>query len=96
MDSKPAYEYILLKARNERIAGATVFRGIMGFGMSSLISSSKFWELTDKLPVVVELIDYTEKLEHFYGVIEKKLLSMKKGCMVVMEPVKIKLLKKGK
>ncbi len=95
ISGKIAYEYILTKARKETIAGATVFRGIMGYGMSSKISSSKFWELTEKLPIVVELIDYTAKLEKFYEVIENDLLSMKKGCMVIMEPIKIKLHKKG-
>ncbi len=93
--SKAAYEYILLKAKQEKIAGATAFRGIMGYGMSSELSSSKFWELTEKLPVILEIIDYTPKIEKFYEKIEKELLEMKKGCMVVIEPIKLKLYKKG-
>ena len=90
------YEYLVEKARDEGISGATVFRGIMGYGTSSTIQSSRFWELTEKLPVVIEFVDRKEKLEAFYQVIEKELLNMPKGCLVTLEPTEILLQKKGK
>jgi PII-like signaling protein len=93
--SKVLYEYIVGLAMKQGIRGATVYRGIMGFGSSSGISSSKFWELTEKLPVVIELVDETKKLERFYREIEKDLLGMKKGCLVALEPTEILLQKKG-
>ena len=94
--SRLLYQYIVELGKEKGITGATVYRGIMGYGSSSKISSSRFWELTEKLPVVIELIDTTERLEAFFGEIEEELLSMSKGCLVVMEPVKILLQKRGK
>ena len=93
--SKLVYQQIVELAREKGISGATVFRGIMGYGSSSRISSSRFWELTEKLPVVIELVDKTEKLETFYTQIEELLLEMPKGCMVVLEPVTVLLRKEG-
>ena len=94
--SKILYQYITELASKNEISGATVYRGIMGFGQSSKISSSKFWELTEKLPITIELIDKTEKLEDFYTLIEEDLLNMSKGCLVLIEPVSILLQKPGK
>ena len=94
--SKLLYHYLVELAHTKGIAGATVFRGIMGFGSSKAIISSRFWELTEKLPVVIEFVDSTEKLELFYSEIEQDLLTMPKGCLVTMEPTEILLQKKGK
>lgn len=94
--SKLLYQYLVEKAKAEGISGATVFRGIMGYGTSSKIHSSRFWELTEKLPVVIELVDTTDKLEKFFKEIEEELLSMPKGCLVTMEATEILLQKKGK
>ena len=94
---KLLYEYIIKLAKERKLAGATVFRGVMGFGQSSKkISSSKFWELTEKLPVLIELIDQTSTLEDFYMEIEAHLQNMHKGCLVSMEPIQLKLLKPGR
>lgn len=93
--SKLLYEYLVERAHEEGIAGATVFRGIMGYGSSNKINTSRFWELTEKLPVVIEFADSTEKLELFYQEIEDELLAMPKGCLVTMEPASILLQKKG-
>ena len=89
------YQYVVELAREKGIQGATVYRGIMGFGSSSKISSSRFWELTEKLPVVIELVDETVKLEKFYRHIQPDLQQMPKGCLVVMEPVTVLLQKSG-
>lgn len=93
--SKLLYQYLVELAHKKGIAGATVFRGIMGFGSSNAIHSSRFWELTEKLPVVIEFVDQTEKLRQFYSEIEEELLQMPKGCLVTMEPTEILLRKKG-
>ena len=93
--SKLLYQYIVELAKEKGITGATVYRGIMGYGSSNKISSSRFWELTEKLPVVIELIDQTERLEQFYDGIKEELLAMHKGCLVALEPVSLLLQKKG-
>ena len=90
------YEHLVVLAKEKGIAGVTVYRGIMGYGLSSTqISSSRFWELTEKLPVVIEMIDKTEVLEVFYKSIENDLKSIPKGCLVTIHPIDIKLQKTG-
>jgi len=93
--SKLLYQHLVELARDKGINGATVFRGIMGYGASSTIQSSRFWELTEKLPVVIEFVDRTEKLEEFFTDIEAELLNMPKGCLVRLESTEILLQKKG-
>ena len=95
LDGKLLYEFIVEEARRSGLSGATVYRGIMGYGTSSKISSSKFWELTEKLPVSIEIIDTTVSLEKFYKHLEPQLLKMPKGCMVTIEPLSILLHKAG-
>jgi uncharacterized protein len=89
------YEHVVYLAKEKGIAGVTVYRGIMGYGLSSPIHTSRFWDLTEKLPVVIEMVDETEKLEQFYNLIEPDIANMPKGCLVTMEQVKIMLNKPG-
>lgn len=95
MGSQLLYEAIVYKAREERLSGVTVHRGVMGYGLSSHIHSSRFWELTEKLPVVIEIVDTREKLENFYTIIEPELNALPKGCLVTFSPVEIRLQKPG-
>src|SRR5438552_14172592 len=60
---KPLYEAIVLRLRQRGMAGATVLRGIMGFGASAGIHSEKVLRLSLDLPVVVECVDTVEKIE---------------------------------
>jgi len=95
--TKLLYEQIVYLAKEKNISGVTVYRGVMGYGLSSKkITTSKFWELTEKLPIVIEMVDETAKLEDFFKIIEPDLLSMDKGCMVYILPIQIKMLKEGK
>ncbi len=93
---KLLYEHIVSLAKEKGISGVTVYRGVMGYGISSKnISSSKYWELTEKLPVMIEMIDKTDILEDFFATIEPDLLKMPKGCLVSLEGIKIKMMKPG-
>jgi uncharacterized protein len=67
----PLYEAIVLKAREAGIAGATVVRGIMGFGASSLLHTSKVLRLSDDLPVIIEIADTEEKIRAFLPVLDE-------------------------
>lgn len=78
------------------MAGATAFKGAYGFGASSVIYSYKFWEVDEKVPVVVEIIDQTNKIEAFFDEINPILNNMRYGCIVTIEDVTIKLYKSGK
>jgi hypothetical protein len=59
---KALFEQIVLKARELNLAGATVVRGIMGFGAESRIHTAKILRLSEDLPIVIELVDTEEKL----------------------------------
>ena len=63
VDSKSLYEAIVLKARELNLAGATVLRGIMGFGAASRIHSAKVLRLSEDLPIVIEIVDTKEKID---------------------------------
>lgn len=95
MNHTPLYEYIVFQAKKKGIAGATVVRGIMGYGASSVIHSYKFWETSDKVPLVVELVDDEEKLNAFFEFIRPQLESMKYGCMVRMDKTNVLMYKSG-
>ena len=62
---KPLYEVIALKAREAGLAGATVLRGVMGFGKNSILHTAKILRLSEDLPMVVEIVDSLEKVEAF-------------------------------
>lgn len=95
VNQTPLYEYIVFQAKKKGIAGATVVKGIMGFGASSVIHSYKFWEVSDKVPLVVELVDEEEKIRTFFETIRPQLETMKYGCLVIMEKVNVLLYKSG-
>ena len=59
---KPLYEQIVLKAREFNLAGATVLRGIMGFGADSRIHTAKLLDLSVDLPMVIEIVDTEENI----------------------------------
>ncbi len=61
-DGKPLYEQIVIKARELNLAGATVLRGIMGFGAHSRLHTAKILRLSEDLPIVVEIVDTEENL----------------------------------
>jgi len=96
INQTPLYEYLVFQAKKKGIAGATVVKGIMGFGASSVIHSYKFWEVSEKVPLVVELVDEEDKLREFYEGIRPQLESMKYGCMVTFSKTDILLSKPGK
>ena len=89
-------ESIVFSAKKEGLGGATVLKGILGYGASSVIHSYKFWEVADKVPIVIELIDEEDKIRNFYETIRPQLESMRYGCLVTIENVEVLLLKSGK
>lgn len=61
-ESKPLYEAIVAEARTLGLAGATVLKGVMGFGLSARVHTAKLLELSHDLPVVVEIVDREERI----------------------------------
>src|SRR5437764_15261311 len=67
---KPLYEAIVLEARQRGLAGATVVKGFMGFGAHSRIHTAKLLELSQDLPIIVEIVDAPEKIDSFMPSLE--------------------------
>jgi PII-like signaling protein len=70
-DDSPLYEAVVLKAREMHMAGATVFRGPMGFGKSSLIHTDKILRLSMDLPLLIEIVDSEVKINEFLPVLDE-------------------------
>jgi PII-like signaling protein len=81
----PLYEAIVLKAREQQIAGATVLRGPLGFGHSSRLHTAKVLRLSEDLPVVVEIIDSEDKITAFLPLLD----AMMTGGLVTLEKVTV-------
>ena len=92
----PLYEVIVYAARRYGMAGATVLKGVMGYGSSSEIHSSKLWELSEKLPVVVEIIDEPEKIMQFAETLKPYFEKISKGYLITVEDITIVIHRTGK
>lgn len=79
------YEAIVLKAREMGLAGATVIRGVMGFGKHSIIHTAKILRLSEDLPMIVEIADSLENIERFLPTLDE----MIKDGLVTLEKVKV-------
>jgi PII-like signaling protein len=89
---KLLHEWIVLKAREEGLAGATVMRGIMGFGAHSRLHTFKIERLSQDLPIIIEIVDARDKLEKFLAVIDDEI----EEGMATIEQVQIHFYRSGK
>jgi PII-like signaling protein len=67
---RPLYEWLVEEAKKQELAGATVIRGIMGFGKNSRITTSRILRLSSDLPVIVEIVDTHDRLEAYLDSVE--------------------------
>ncbi len=84
-NGKLLYEWIVMKARKECLAGATVLHGIMGFGANTRIHTSKILRLSLDLPIVIEIVDAPAKIKKFLAGIDDAL----EDCLVTIENVEV-------
>lgn len=92
-EHKPLYEWIVLQAREQGLAGVTVLRGIMGFGANTrVIHTFKIERLSEDMPMVVEIVDTKEKLEAFLEHIDPHI----KAGLVTLEKAQIKFYRADK
>ena len=88
----PLYEAIILKAREVGIAGATMLRGLMGYGANSRIHTAKILRLSEDLPIVVEIVDGREKISALLPLIEE----MVGDGLITLENVRVLQYRSGK
>jgi PII-like signaling protein len=91
-EGRPLYEWIVLKAREHGLAGATVLRGMMGYGAHSRLHTFKVERLSLDLPMVVEIVDAREKLEVFLAAIDDNVTE----GLATLEKVDVRLYRSGK
>ncbi len=84
-DGRPLYKAIVEKARKSGMAGATVIRGILGFGANSRIHTSQILRLSEDLPLVIEIVDSEERINVFLPELDK----MIGEGLVTLEKVRI-------
>lgn len=67
----PLYEWIVRQARAHQMAGATVVRGLEGFGAHSHMHTAKILRLSQDLPIIIEIVDTPEKIRSFLPIIDE-------------------------
>jgi len=82
---QPLYEAVVLEAKRAGLAGATVFRGFMGFGAHSCIHTAKILQLSEDLPICIEIVDSEEKIQAFLPTLDPML----QEGLVTMEKVEV-------
>lgn len=84
-EGKPLYQALVERVRAEGLAGATVLRGIEGFGASSHLHTSRILRLSQDLPIVVEIVDTTEQIDRILPIVDE----MVGDGMVTVERVEV-------
>lgn len=84
-EHQPLHEAIVLRARELHLAGATVTRGLMGFGKTSRLHTAKLLRLSMDLPIIIEIVDSEERINAFLPELQR----MVGGGLVTSEPVRV-------
>ena len=91
-DGLSLYEWIIRQARQHGMAGATVLRGIAGFGAASRIHTTNILRMSLDLPIIVEIVDTQERIDSFIPIID----TVVKEGLVTVEKAHIKLYRANK
>lgn len=84
-NGRPLYEVIVRTLRDHGLAGATVFRGIMGFGESSVVHTSSVLRLSEDLPIVIECVDRADRIDEVVPIVDE----LVGGGLVTVEKARI-------
>jgi len=86
-DGMPLYEWLVKTAREQGLAGATVLRGLAGFGAHSRVHTAKILRLSNNLPIIIEIVDTIDKIEAFLPLVDR---AVSEG-LATLEKVQIRL-----
>jgi uncharacterized protein len=89
---RPLYEAIVEEARRRGLAGATVWKGFMGFGAKSRMHTAKILRLSEDLPIVIEIVDAADKIEAFLPELDR----MVEDGLVTLERAEVLLYRPGR
>jgi uncharacterized protein len=91
-EGRPLYQAIIELLRKEKLSGATVLRGVGGYGSSSIYHTDKILRLSQDLPVIIEVVEFSERIE----MILPRLDAMIGGGLITLEKVRVILYRSGK
>ena len=96
VDHRPLYEALLFAAKKQGLAGCTILRGIMGYGASTQVHTAKLIDISQDLPIVVEIVDHENKINTFLKTVNE--LVDKAGCggLVTLEKAQVLYYKSAK
>jgi len=86
---RPLYEALVFEAKKFGLSGATVTKGIMGFGANSKISSSKLFTISQDFPLIIEIVDVENKIRDFIKVVEQMFEESDSGGLITIEKAEI-------
>ena len=89
LGNRPLYEAIVFEAKKEGLSGATVTKGIMGFGANSKINSSKLFTISQDFPLIVEIVDVDNKIRNFIEIVEEMFEKSNSGGLITIEKAEI-------
>ncbi len=89
IQGQPLYEKIIFEAREAGMAGATVYKGMMSFGASHSIHTLKIFALSSDMPVIIEIIDNTEKLDEFAHRLNELMNQCRKGNLITFQEIDV-------
>lgn len=87
--AKTVYEEIVISARKASLAGATVYRGVMGFGKNSVIHTAKILAISDDMPLVIEIVDEEKKIDDFIPTVKNIFEEANSGGLITVERAEI-------
>lgn len=96
LGQQPLYEAIVYEAKKQSLSGATVTRGIMGFGANSSVHTAKLFEISSDLPLIIEIVDTEEKIRAFVKKVEQLFEQTKSGGLITIEKTEIIRYRPGK
>jgi PII-like signaling protein len=86
---RPLYETILLSARKQGLAGCTVLKGVLSYGASTRIHTAKLIDISEDLPMVIEIVDRIEKINEFLPVVNALFDECGRGGLITIEKVDV-------
>lgn len=87
--NQPLYEAIVFEAKKQSLSGATVTRGIMGFGANSKVHTAKLFDISIDLPLVIEIVDTEEKIRAFVKTVDEMFEQSNSGGLITIEKAEI-------
>ncbi len=93
---KPLYEVIVFEVKKHGMLGATVTRGIMGFGANSKIHTTKLFDISIDMPLVIEIVDDEDKIREFTKIVEQLFEETNSGGLITIEKAEVIRYRSGK